>query len=310
MKQRTLAQSVQFSGIGIHKGEEVQLTLHPADIDTGIVFRRIDLQPVVSIPAKTDYVSDTRMNTCLASEGIAIATVEHVLSALYGLGVDNAYVDLNAAEPPVGDGSSEPFVELILKAGIQNQNASKQFFRIKRKVSVQEEDKIASVEPYSGFKFSLSIDFDHPIIKKTQQTATIDLATICYAKEISRARTFGFYAEYDYLKKNNLARGASLDNTLVLDQDKILNTGNLRYPDEFVKHKVLDAIGDLYLLGHTVIGAFTGYKSGHRLNHLLRQALLADPTAWELVTLQPTDKLPKSYFLVDDKMKSHLQESA
>lgn len=285
MKQRTLKTAAQISGIGIHTGKTVQLTLHPAPVDTGIIFRRIDMQPVVNIPAISKYVGDTRLNTSLAKDGVLVATIEHMLSAMAGIGIDNAYVDITAAEMPVMDGSAQPFVNLIHTAGIEQQQAPKKFLRIIRAIKVNDGNKFVSLEPFEGFKFSLTIDFDHPVIRASSQTASIDLATASFANEISHARTFGFLSDYEQLRKHNLGLGASLENTLVLDGQQILNLEGLRYADEFVRHKILDAVGDLYLLGHNVIGAFTGYKSGHALNHQLRETVLADSSAWEIVSL-------------------------
>lgn len=284
IKQRTIATSVSATGIALHTGKTVNITLRPARVDTGIIFKRIDLDPPIEIPATTHYVGDTRLNTGLTNEGASISTVEHILSAFAGQGIDNAYIDLDGIEPPVMDGSAFVFTSLIHTAGIQEQEAPKKFLRIKRKVLVEEGDKFALLEPHEGTKFSFTIDFDHPAIKATEQTVEFDLMTRSFTKEISGARTFGFLADYDYLKKNNLALGASLENTVVLDDNHALNEGGLRYKDEFVRHKILDAIGDLYLLKHNIIGAFTGHKSGHALNHKLRQALLDDPTAWEITT--------------------------
>ncbi|HVV69871.1 MAG TPA: UDP-3-O-acyl-N-acetylglucosamine deacetylase [Gammaproteobacteria bacterium] len=284
MKQRTLKTTTQISGIGVHSGKTVQLTLHPAPLDTGIIFRRIDIHPAVNIPAISKYVSDTRLNTCLAKDGAMVFTVEHVLSAFAGMGVDNAYVDVTAAEMPVMDGSAQPFVHLIRAAGIEQQEAPKKFLRIKRPIKINDGDKFVSIEPFEGFKFSLTVDFDHPVFRSSSQTASIDLATTSFADEISYARTFGFLSDYEQLRKHNLGLGASLENTLVLDEQQVLNPEGLRYADEFVRHKILDAVGDLYLLGHNFIGAFTGYKSGHKLNHQLREAVLADSSAWEIVS--------------------------
>lgn len=290
LKQRSLKSSVQLSGVGLHTGKTVTLTLHPAAVNTGIVFRRVDLNPPISIPATTQYVSDTRLNTCLTNGNASISTVEHLLSALAGMGIDNAQIDLNGCEPPIMDGSAQAFVQLIQTAGIQEQQAAKQFLRIKRKVQVEEAGKLASLAPFAGFKVTMVIDFSHPIIAQTQQTLSIELDQTAYIEEISAARTFGFLSEYEFLQKNNLGLGASLENTVVLDETSLVNTEGLRSNAEFVKHKILDAIGDLYLLGHSLIGEFHGYKSGHALNHQLRQALLNDPTAWELVQ-QPSHTL-------------------
>jgi len=283
MKQLTLKNTAHISGIGLHTGKPVELTFHPAPENTGIVFRRVDMSPVVLIPATTHYVSDTRLNTCLANGSASISTVEHVLSAVAGLNIDNLYIDLTACEPPVMDGSAWPFVQLIQSVGMLEQTALKQFIRIKREIRVEEGDKFASLAPFDGCKVSMTIDFNHPIIAQTQQSLSIDFSQASYSDEISTARTFGFLSEYDYLRKNNLGLGASLENTLVLNETEILNKEGLRNNAEFVKHKILDAVGDLRLLGHNLLGEFTGYKSGHALNHSLRQALLHDPAAWELV---------------------------
>lgn len=295
MLQRTLKNVIRATGVGLHTGEKVYLTLRPAPENTGIIFCRVDVNPIVDIPARTEFVGDTSFNTCLAKDGCRIATVEHLLSAFAGLGIDNAYVDLTAAELPTMDGSAAPFVFLIQSAGVQQQSALKRFIRIKRKIIVQDGDKKAMLEPYDGFKVNFHIDFDHPVIRNGSLDATFDFSSISYVKEVSRARTFGFLTEYEYLRKNNLGRGASLDNTIVLDDFRVMNEDGLRYPDEFVKHKILDAIGDLYLLGYNIIGSFTGHKSGHTLNNLLRQQLLADQSAWEIVTFDDTQKVPFSF---------------
>ena len=298
IKQRTLKKPIMIEGIGIHTGQTIHLTIHPAPGNTGIIFQRVDLQPPVAIPATHSHVGDTRLNTCLANGNVTISTVEHLLSALAGLGIDNAYIDIAAPELPALDGSSLPFVRLIQEAGVTMQEADKLFLKIKQKVVVTEGDKQVSIEPYDGFKFILAIDFTHPSIRASQQQLSIDFAKASYITEISQARTFGFLAEYDYLRNNNLALGASLDNTVVLDDSKIVNVDGLRDPDEFIKHKMLDAIGDLFLLGHQFIGAFSGHKSGHNLNHQLRQAVLADKNTWELVTRRENEGLPVSFQLV------------
>lgn len=293
--QRTLQRSAQLSGIGIHTGSTVQLTLHPAPENTGIIFRRVDLNPAVEIPATTAQVSDTRLNTCISQNSVSIATVEHVLSAIAGLGIDNAYIDVSSHEPPVMDGSAQPFIELINAAGIATQSAAKQFIEIIREITVRDGDKFVSLVPFDGFKFNLSIEFNHPFIRNTPQSISIDFSQASYTKEISAARTFGFLSEYEYLKKHNLGLGASLENTVVLDEASILNPEGLRYPDEPVKHKLLDVIGDLRLLGHTIIGEFIGHKSGHQLNHQLRQTLLQDPSTWRLITREQTASLPVDF---------------
>lgn len=263
--------------------------------DTGIVFRRVDLDEPVEIPATPENVGDTTLSTTLIKDGVRISTVEHLLSALAGLGIDNAYIDLNAAEVPIMDGSAGPFVFLIQSAGIEDQNAPKRFIRIKRTVRLEDGDKWVKFEPFDGFKVGFSIDFDHPAFKEGNQTAEVDFSTTSFVKEISRARTFGFMNQYETLRANNLALGGSLDNAVVLDDYRVLNEDGLRYVDEFVKHKILDSIGDLYLLGRSLIGAFSGHKSGHALNNRLLRTLLADEEAWELVTFENEEKAPISF---------------
>jgi UDP-3-O-[3-hydroxymyristoyl] N-acetylglucosamine deacetylase len=284
LKQRTLAKPVSASGVAIHTGKPVNITLHPAEVGTGIIFKRIDLVPHVEIPATTQYVGDTRLNTTLTHKGAHVSTVEHILSAFAGQGIDNATIEIDNAELPVMDGSARIFTSLIQTAGIQEQDTPKKFIRIKQTVRVEEGDKFALLTPHQGCKFSFTIDFDHPAIQATEQTAAIDLMSHVFAEEISSARTFGFLSDYEYLKKNHLAQGASLENTVVLDDKRVINEGGLRYKNEFVRHKILDAIGDLFLLQHNIIGAFSGYKSGHALSHQLRLALLSDPAAYEIIT--------------------------
>lgn len=286
IKQRTLKSVIQTTGIGVHTGDKVYLTLKPAPVNTGIVFRRIDLKPVVEIPAKPEFVVDTRFSTSLAKGKAYVSTVEHLLSAMAGLGIDNAYVELSCAELPIMDGSAAPFVYLIQSAGIAEQNSAKQFIRIKDKVVVQDGDKYASVEPYNGFKVSFDIEFDHPVFRDGMQTVSIDFCEASYVKEVSRARTFGFLSDAEKMRAANLALGASMDNTVVLDEYRVLNEDGLRYDDEFARHKILDAIGDLYLLGKNLLGAFHGVKSGHGMNNQLLKALMANPDAWEIVTFE------------------------
>lgn len=295
IKQRTLKNAIRATGVGLHTGEKVYLTLRPAAADTGIVFRRIDLDPPVEIRATPDNVTDTQLSTTLANGDVRISTVEHLLSALAGLGIDNAYVDLSAPEVPIMDGSAGPFVFLVQSAGIEEQNAPKRFIRIKKDVIVEDGEKWARFEPFEGFKVSIRIDFEHPVFKNRSQDASIDFSTTSFVKEVSRARTFGFMKDYEYLRANNLALGGTLDNAVVLDDYRVLNEDGLRYEDEFVKHKVLDAIGDLYLLGNSLIGAFSGYKSGHELNNRLLRHLLADESAWEVVTYMDEDPVPISF---------------
>lgn len=285
LKQRTIKTLIKATGIGLHTGEPVMLTLRPAPVNTGIVFCRTDLPQPVSIPARPENVGDTTMSTCLVKDGVRVSTIEHLMSALAGLGIDNLYVDVNAAEIPIMDGSSGPFVFLLQSAGIEEQNALKKFIRIKRKVSIQDQDKWVSFEPSHGFKISFTIDFKHPLFHGKPQQKSIDFSSTSYVKEISRARSFGFMSEYEYLRANNLALGASMDNVIVIDEYRVLNENGLRYDDELVKHKILDAVGDLYLVG-PVIGAFSGHKSGHALNNQLLRKLLEDASAYEVVTFE------------------------
>lgn len=284
IRQRTLKNVIHATGITLHGGERAKVILRPAPVNTGILFRRIDLDPIAEIPALAEYVGDTRLSTTLIKDQVRIATVEHLLSAFAGLGIDNAFVDVTASEIPIMDGSAGPFVFLIQSAGIEEQHAPKRFIRIKRKVKVQDGDKWASFEPFNGFKVTFTIDFDHPLFKSQTKTATLDFSSLSYVREVSRARTFGFMADFEKLQSMNLARGASLDNAIAIDDFRVLNEDGLRYPNEFVKHKILDAVGDLYLLGSTLLGAFCGYKSGHALNNKLLRQLLAEKEAWEFVT--------------------------
>jgi len=285
-----LNNSIRATGVGLHTGEKVYLTLKPAAADTGIVFRRTDLVPPVDIRAQPDNVGDTTLSTTLVKGQVRISTVEHLLSAMAGLGIDNAIVELTAPEVPIMDGSSGPFVFLIQSAGIVEQDAAKKFIRIKREVKVQDGDKMASFRPYEGFRVDFTIDFNHPAFSSETLNASVDFSTSSFVKEVSRARTFGFMHEIEYLRSIGLARGGSLDNAIVVDQQQILNEEGLRYKDEFVKHKILDAIGDLYQLGYTLIGEFVAYKSGHALNNAALKALLADPEAWEMVTFQDQEE--------------------
>jgi UDP-3-O-[3-hydroxymyristoyl] N-acetylglucosamine deacetylase len=268
----------------LHTGKKVSLTLRPAAPNTGIVFRRVDLNPPVAIPAATYNIGDTRLSSTLVRGDVRIATVEHLMSAFFGLGIDNAYVDLTAPEVPIMDGSAGPFVFLIQAAGIQAQDEAKRFIRVLKTVEVKDGDKWARLSPYQGFRVTFTIHFEHPAFKNTAETASFDFAKISYIKELSRARTFGFLHELESLRSAGLALGGSLDNAIVLDRYRIVNMENMRYEDEFVRHKLLDAVGDLYLLGHPLIGAFEGYKSGHALNNRLLRALLAQEDAWEMVT--------------------------
>jgi UDP-3-O-[3-hydroxymyristoyl] N-acetylglucosamine deacetylase len=295
LKQSTLNNTIKATGIAVHSGERAELTLRPAEPNTGIVFRRTDLDEPVIIPARVEYVGDTTMSTSLMKGNVKISTVEHVLSALAGLGIDNAYIDVTASEVPIMDGSAGPFVFLIQSAGIKKQDAPKKFIRIKKKITTKLHDKWASLEPFNGFKVSFTIDFDHPLFRSSCNEAVLDFSSTSYMKEVSRARTFGFLSDFERMQSMNLAHGGSLDNSIVIDDFRVLNEDGLRYEDEFVKHKILDAIGDLYLLGSSVIGAFKGYKSGHALNNKLLRALLADASAWEYVTFAETAKVPITY---------------
>ena len=281
--------------MGLHTGEKVYLTLRPAPVDVGVVFRRVDLDPVVEVPAKPEYVGDTRMSTTIEKDGVCISTVEHLMSAFAGIGIDNAYVDLTAPEVPIMDGSAGPFVFLLQSAGIEEQSKLKQFIRIKKTVELREGDKWVRFEPFNGFKVSFTIDFNHPIFQASTQVASVDFSTTSFVKEVSRARTFGFLQDLETLREAGLARGGSLDNAIVMDAFHILNEDGLRYEDEFVKHKVLDAIGDLYLLGHPLIGAFSAHKSGHELNNRLLRAIVADSEAWELVSFDNVDDAPIAF---------------
>lgn len=296
IKQRTLKNVIRATGVGLHTGEKVYLTLRPAAADTGIIFRRVDLDQPVDIVASAENVGDTRLSTTLVKDDVRISTVEHLLSAFAGLGIDNAYVDVSAAEVPIMDGSAGPFVFLIQSAGVEEQNAPKRFIRIKKKIEVTDGDKKASFEPFEGFKVSFGIDFDHPVISEETKTAVMDFSSTSFVKEVSRARTFGFLRDIEQLREHNLVLGGSMDNAIVVDDFRVLNDDGLRYEDEFVKHKILDAIGDLYLLGHSLIGAFNGYKSGHALNNCLLKALKAQPDAWEEVIFNDdSEAAPISY---------------
>jgi UDP-3-O-[3-hydroxymyristoyl] N-acetylglucosamine deacetylase len=297
IKQRTLKNVIRATGVGLHTGDKVYLSLRPAPVDTGIVFRRTDLAQVVEIRACAENVGDTRLSTTLIKGKVRISTIEHLLSALAGLGIDNAYVDLSTSEVPIMDGSAGPFVFLIQSAGIEEQNAPRRYIRIKRAIKVQQDDKWAKLEPFDGFKVNFQIDFNHPVFKRTRQHAEIDFSKTSFVKEVSRARTFGFMHEIELLRENKLALGGSLENAIVVDDYRVLNEEGLRYEDEFVKHKILDAIGDVYLLGHSLIGAFSGYKSGHELNNILLRTLLADKQAWELVSFEANQPTPPLRYL-------------
>ena len=290
--QRTLKNIVRATGVGLHTGDKVYLTLRPAAPDTGIVFRRIDLPVPVDIKAEATRVGDTRLSSCLERDGVKVATVEHIMSAFAGLGVDNAYVDLTAGEVPIMDGSAGPFIFLIQSAGIAEQAAAKKFIRVLKTVEAREGDKWARFDPYNGFRMDFSIAFNHPVFQQSSQRIQIDFATTSYVKEIARARTFGFMQDVETMRSQGLGLGGSLDNAVVMDEYRVLNSDGLRYEDEFVKHKVLDAIGDLYLLGHPLIGTFTAHKSGHALNNKLARALLDDPSTWEFSSFDRVEEAP------------------
>ena len=299
LKQHTVRQLVKTTGVGLHSGTMVVLTLRPAPVDTGIVFRRVDLTPVVDFVASAMMVSDTRMASTLEHQGAKVSTVEHLMSACAGLGIDNLYVDVSAEEIPIMDGSASSFVFLLQQAGLQEQSAPKKFIRILKPVEVREgqgeREKWARLEPYDGFKLKFFIEFNHPAVDGTGQTAEIDFSIASYVKEISRARTFGFMQDVETLRGIGLARGGSLENAIVMDEYRILNADGLRYENEFVRHKILDAIGDLYLIGHPLLAAYSAHKSGHGLNNLLLRALLAQPDAYEMVSFETMDAAPRSY---------------
>ncbi|MCK9366139.1 MAG: UDP-3-O-acyl-N-acetylglucosamine deacetylase [Metallibacterium scheffleri] len=295
IKQRTLKNAIRATGVGLHTGDKVYMTLRPAAPDTGIVFRRTDLPTPIDIPSRCEFVGDTRLSSTLVRDGARVGTVEHLLSAMAGLGIDNAYVDLSAPEVPIMDGSAGPFVFLLQSAGIEEQAVAKRFIRIKKPIKVEDGDKWARFEPFNGFKVGFSIEFKHPLFSSRTQRAEIDFSTTSFVKEVSRARTFGFMRDIEMLRERNLAMGGSMDNAIVLDDYRVLNEDGLRYEDEFVKHKILDAIGDLYLLGHSLIGAFYGHKSGHELNNRLLRSLMADVAAWEEVSFDDAELAPISY---------------
>jgi UDP-3-O-[3-hydroxymyristoyl] N-acetylglucosamine deacetylase len=292
LRQRTLKTLVSSSGVGLHTGQKVRMTLRPAPADTGVVFRRIDLASPVDLPARADMVGETRLSSCLVKDGVKLYTVEHLMSALGGLGVDNVYVDIDASELPIMDGSASPFVLLIQQAGIVEQQAPKRFLRVLRTVEVKDGDKWARLDPFEGYKLSFSIEFRHPVIERSTQSVEVNFAETSYLKEIARARTFGFMHEVEDLRDNGLALGGGLDNAVVLDEYRVLNADGLRFADEFIRHKLLDAIGDLYLLGKPLLGAFSAHKSGHALNNRLLRALLAQAGALETVTFERPENTP------------------
>ena len=281
--------------MGLHSGRKVLMVLRPAPPNTGIVFRRTDLETPMDVPARATYVTETTLGTTLSHNDVKVSTVEHLLSALAGLGVDNAFIELSAPEVPIMDGSAAPFVFLIQSAGLEEQAASKRFVRVRKPVEVTEGDKWARFEPYEGFRLDFEIEFEHPIFRRHGQRAVMDFSTTAFLREISRARTFGFMRDLEHMRARNLALGGTMDNAIVLDDYRVLNEDGLRYEDEFVKHKILDAIGDLYLLGHCLIGEFRGFKSGHGLNNRLLRTLMADASAWEEVTFDEPAASPVSY---------------
>lgn len=295
LNQRTLKNVIRATGVGLHTGEKVYLTLRPAPVDTGIVFIRTDLDELVSLRAHAENVGDTTMATSLINGNVEISTVEHLMSAFSGLGIDNAYVDVSAPELPIMDGSAAPFVFLLQSAGAEEQPAPKKFVRIKKTVSYAQGDVTVELRPYDGFRIEYTLLYDHPVFRKHIKSACVEFSTMSFVKEVSRARTFGFLADYEKLRSMNLARGGSLDNAVVVDDYRILNEEGLRLEDEFVKHKILDAIGDLYLLGHSMIGAFSGYKSGHGTNNALLRKLLADQDAYEIVTFENAEDAPVAF---------------
>ena len=295
LKQRTLKNPIRATGIGLHTGKKVLMVLRPAAANSGIVFRRTDLEGAPDIPARAENVGETTLGTTLVKDGAKVSTIEHLLSALAGLGIDNVVIELSAGEVPIMDGSAGPFVFLLQSAGIEEQNAPKRFVRIRKSVRVEEVGKWARFDPYDGFKVNFEIEFDHPVFKRRSQAASMEFSTTTFLREVSRARTFGFMRDLEYMRSRNLALGGNLDNAIVLDDYRILNEDGLRYEDEFVKHKILDAIGDLYLLGHSLIGEFSGYKSGHGLNNRLLRTLIADRAAWEDVTFETPADAPISY---------------
>ncbi len=292
LRQRTLKTIVKTTGVGLHSGVKVALVLRPAPVDTGVVFRRVDLTPPVDLKADPWGVGDTRMASCLEKQGAKVATVEHLMSALAGLGIDNIYIDVDAAELPIMDGSAAPFVFLLQSAGIEEQAAAKKFIRVKKVVEVKEGDKWARLTPFDGFSLDFSIVFSHPAVAQSGSSAHLDFADQSYMREISRARTFGFMQDVEALREQGLALGGSLDNAIVMDEYRVLNQDGLRYADEFVKHKILDAVGDLYLIGHPLLAAFSAHKSGHALNNALQRELLSDETAWEVVTFLRAEETP------------------
>ena len=299
LKQRTVKQQVRTTGVGLHSGTKVVLTMSPAAPDTGIVFRRVDLDPVVEFPSTASIVGDTRMASVLIRDGARVSTVEHLMSACAGLGIDNLYVDVSAEEIPIMDGSASSFVFLLQQAGVQEQDALKKFIRVLKDVEIRQgtgnNEKWARLSPHNGFKLDFFIEFNHPAVDGTMQRATVDFGDVSYVHDVARARTFGFMQDVESLRGMGLARGGSLENAIVMDEYRILNSDGLRYEDEFVRHKILDAIGDLYLVGHPLIASYHAHKSGHALNNLLLLELLKDPTSYEIVTFKRLEDAPQSY---------------
>lgn len=295
LKQRTLKSLIRATGVGVHTGHKVFMVLRPAPVDSGIVFCRTDLPGNPAVKAHALNVSETRLATVIEGNGARVSTVEHLMSAFAGLGIDNAYVDLSAEEVPIMDGSAGPFVFLLQSAGIEEQAKAKRYLRVKKTVEIRDGDKSVRLAPFEGFKLGFSIDFNHPVFASSASEVEIDFATVSFVKEVSRARTFGFTHEVEMLRERGLGRGGSLDNAIVIDDFRVLNADGLRYEDEFVKHKALDAVGDLYMLGHPLIGAFYGHKSGHALNNQLLRALLADEAAYEMVTFESAESLPAAF---------------
>ena len=300
LRQRTLQESIRSTGVGLHSGNKVTMQLSPAPVDTGIVFRRTDLSPIRDIPARADQVDETDLSTSLGRGDFQVTTVEHLLSALCGLGIDNAFIEIDSPEVPIMDGSAGPFVYLLQTAGVQEQSAAKRFIRVTREITVSDGDKVATLRPYEGFRVTFAIDFDHPVFKEQIGHAALDISSEAFVREISRARTFGFVHEFEYMRSRGLARGGSVDNAIVVDDYRILNEGGLRYDDEFVKHKILDAIGDLYLAGHQLLAEYEGVKSGHALNNRLVRALFEQPECWEWATFDDPAESPVDWTLSQD----------
>ena len=300
LRQRTLRESIRSTGVGLHSGNKVTMQLSPAPVDTGIVFRRTDLSPIRDIPARADQVDETDLSTSLGRGEFQVTTVEHLLSALCGLGIDNAFIEIDSPEVPIMDGSAGPFVYLLQTAGVREQPAAKRFIRVTREITVSDGDKVATLRPYEGFRVTFAIDFDHPVFKEQIGHAALDISSEAFVREISRARTFGFVHEFEYMRSRGLARGGSVDNAIVVDDYRILNEGGLRYDDEFVKHKMLDAIGDLYLAGYQLLAEYEGVKSGHALNNQLVRALFEQPECWEWATFDDPAESPVDWTLSQD----------